>query len=174
MTLISAARHRHKRSAVQPGARPGVQVLHPGDVAWGGRGERLETLLGSCVAIVLTDPRRTVGVMCHILHSRSQGNGAVRSTAYADVALETMYELLVARGITPRFCEAYVYGGGNMFPGLIKQSSVGDDNARWALDALAVDGIRVLHQDLGGATYRRLGWTVGPGAPDVTAMQVQE
>ena len=46
-----------------------VHVLHPGDVACGERGERFETLLGSCVAIVLTDPRRTIGAMCHIVHA---------------------------------------------------------------------------------------------------------
>jgi chemotaxis protein CheD len=40
----------------------GVRTLLPGDVAVGARGMRLETLLGSCVAIVLTDPRRTVDV----------------------------------------------------------------------------------------------------------------
>ena len=46
-----------------------LHVLHPGGVACGERGERFETLLGSCVAIVLTDPRRTVGAMCHIVHA---------------------------------------------------------------------------------------------------------
>ena len=40
-----------------------LQILNPGDVAVGQRGDRLETLLGSCVAIVLTDPRRTIGAM---------------------------------------------------------------------------------------------------------------
>ena len=45
------------------------KVLAPGDVAIGTRGDRFETLLGSCVAIVLTDPRRTVGAMCHIVHA---------------------------------------------------------------------------------------------------------
>ncbi len=149
-----------------------VYTLHPGDVAFASVGERLETLLGSCVAIVLTDPRRTIGVMCHIVHAKPAVRGAPRSSAHADVALESMYDLLIARGITPRYCEAYVYGGGNMFPDLIQQSSVGDSNASWALDALAEAGIRVLAYDVGGNTYRRLGWTVGRDAPQVTAVEV--
>ena len=156
---------------VLPFART-VHTLHPGDVACAGRGDRLETLLGSCVAIVLTDPRRTVGVMCHIVHSRPAIKAPRKSGVHADAALQAMYALLQARSITPALCEAYVYGGANMFPSLFMDSHVGADNARWALDALAGDRIQVLLHDVGGSAYRRLGWTVGSGAPQVTAVQV--
>lgn len=149
-----------------------LYTLHPGDVVCAERGERLETLLGSCVAIVLTDPRRTVGAMCHIVHASRALAGVAETGAYAEVALDTMYALLRERGIDPRQCEAYVYGGGNMFPALFTAAHVGENNARWALDALAYDGVRVLFEDLGGSTYRRLTWTVGPAAPQVTAVPV--
>jgi chemotaxis protein CheD len=150
-----------------------VHTLHPGDVAVGCVGDRMETLLGSCVAIVLTDPRRTVGAMCHIVHAPSTTNTNA-SGAYADVALDSMYALLRRHGITPRLCEAYVFGGGNMFPTLdiAPGTSVGDDNGRWVLDALAAEGIRILQNDLGGSVYRRLSWTVGRDAPHVVAVQV--
>lgn len=150
-----------------------VVTLHPGDVVCAERGERLETLLGSCVAVVLTDPRRTVGAMCHIVHTGQAVAGVVETGAYGGVALDTMYMLLRERGIDPRQCEAYAYGGGNMFPSLCEsRGHVGQRNARWALDALACDGVRVILHDLGGAAYRRLSWTVGPGAPQVTAVPV--
>jgi chemotaxis protein CheD len=150
----------------------GVQVLHPGDVALAERGERLETLLGSCVSIVLTDPRRTLGAMCHIVHCKPATAGAIVSAAYADVALDRMYALLRSRGIEPTLCEAYVYGGGNMFPELFPQGHVGENNAQWALDALAHDGVPVLYHDVGGNTYRRLSWVVGPDMPQVTAVAI--
>lgn len=151
-----------------------VLTLHPGDVACVERGQRLETLLGSCVAIVLTDPRRTVGAMCHIVHTGRATEGVVETGAYGGVALDTMYALLRERGIDPRQCVAYVYGGGNMFPKLLRGGGrhVGDRNACWALEALAHDGVQVLFHDLGGAAYRRLSWTVGPDAPQVTAVPV--
>ena len=149
-----------------------VHTLHPGDLAFATRGERLDTLLGSCVAIVLTDPRRTVGVMCHIVHARPAPAAAAQSAAHADVALAGMYRLLHDNAISPSLCEAYVYGGGNMFPDLAQSSSVGDDNVNWVLEALAADGIRVLEQDVGDAVYRRLRWTVGPTAPQVIAVRV--
>ena len=154
-----------------------THTLHPGDVACGTRGDRLVTLLGSCVAVVMTDPRRTVGAMCHIVHSSRTGPGdgalqSQRDSTWGDVALDVMYELLRERGIQPQPCEAYVYGGGNMFPAQIGERHVGASNARWTLQALAADGVRVLHQDLGGTSYRKLAWTVGPGAPEVTAVPV--
>lgn len=163
---MSATTRRRASSA------PQVHVLHPGDVACGERGDRLETLLGSCVAIVLTDPRRTIGAMCHIVHSGAPGRAVDKIGAYAHGALDAMYGLLQSRGIAPRLCEAYVYGGGNMFPDLVRTSHVGDSNVRWVLDALAADGIRVLLSDVGGTAYRRLSWTVGAGAPQVSAVPV--
>jgi chemotaxis protein CheD len=149
---------------------PRVITLHPGAVALGLRGDRLETLLGSCVAIVLTDPRRTLGVMCHIVHSRPTAAPQAGSSAHADVALHTMTRLLQSQGLSARLCEAYVFGGGNMFPKIVSGSSVGDNNAQWALRALAALGVPVLSADVGGAVYRRVQWTVGPQAPEVEAM----
>jgi len=153
-------------------ACPVVHTLHPGDLALATQGEQMDTLLGSCVAIVLTDPRRTVGVMCHIVHSGPASSAAARKTAHANAALAGMYRLLHNKAIAPRLCEAYVYGGGNMFPYLLPSSSVGDDNARWVFEALAADGIPVLAYGVGGAVYRRLRWTVGPEAPQVTEVPV--
>jgi chemotaxis protein CheD len=149
-----------------------VRTLHPGDVAVAERGEVLSTLLGSCVAILLTDPRRTIGVMCHIVHSRPPLSHAQSSTSYGSVAITAMDRLLLARGISLHLCEAYVYGGGNMFPGLITQSHVGDANALWTLTTLRERGVRVVGQDLGGRVYRRLRWTVGADAPEVSRVPV--
>jgi chemotaxis protein CheD len=156
----------------QPSFMGNVYILHPSDVVCANRGDRLETLLGSCVAIVLTDPQRTVGVMCHIVHSKPARDPTHASSAYANVALPRMYTLLRARGIEPLQCEAYVYGGGNMFPHIYTSAPVGDNNAQWALQALMHDGIPVLLHDLGGSSYRRLKWTVGPQTPQVTAVAV--
>ena len=150
-----------------------MHTLHPGDVALGLRGDRLETLLGSCVAIILTDPRRTLGAMCHIVHASPAGDGQADNTAYAANALDAMYQALMAHGINPHLCQAYVYGGGNMFPSMVRSHRhVGQANADWVLAALAEDGIPVIGHDLGGQSYRRVRWTVGNDVPAVTAMPI--
>jgi chemotaxis protein CheD len=151
-------------------------TLHPGDVACVDRGECLETLLGSCVAILLTDPRRTVGAMCHVVHAGRAQGVPTRATAYGDEALAEMGRLLRARGIDPQQCLAWVYGGGNMFPTRIGETAadgnVGAANFEWALGALHQAGIRVLGVALGGHAYRKLSWTIGLDAPEVETVSM--
>jgi chemotaxis protein CheD len=149
-----------------------VHTLHPGDVVCAERGDRLETLLGSCVAVVLTDKARTIGAMCHIVHSQPSVTAGTADTASADAAIHAMYRELYLRGFNPRLCLAFVYGGGNMFPRLVKQRHVGEGNAERVLARLSEDGVRVLIQDLGGNTYRRLNWTIGHELPQVMAVDV--
>lgn len=141
------------------------------------RGQTLQTLLGSCVALVLSDPRRTVGAMCHVVHgpgARPPGAQAL-ATAWGEAALSRLFALLRARGIEPRLCDAWAYGGGHMFPALGERAgNVGARNAQWLLQAVQRQGIPLLLADLGGTRYRRLHWTVGPGAPLVQAVALDE
>ena len=160
---------KHPRSKVVSGA---AHTLHPGGVVCADRGDRLETLLGSCVAVVLTDRARTVGAMCHIVHSQPAINIDAIPTASADAAIDAMYRLLMGRSLSPRLCCAFVYGGGNMFPTVFKNKHVGEDNCRYVLDRLAADGVCVVFQDLGGDSYRRLSWTIGHAMPEVTSVLV--
>lgn len=150
---------------------PRHHVLHPGDVVCASRGDKLETLLGSCVAVLLTDRRRTVGALCHIVHV---GGSSADPTTFAAPALARLQALLQQRAIVLRLCQAWVVGGGNMFPGRYEGGHVGDANAHWVLQALADDGVQVVGQDLGGPHYRRLSWTIGAEMPQVTAVRLPE
>lgn len=149
-------------------------TLHPGDVCLATRGDGLETLLGSCIAVVLTDPRRTVAAMCHFVHAAEPDADAGDDTTCAGPALRRMCELLVGRGIAPQLCEAYVYGGGDMYPVPTGKTSVGRQNQARALDALQRLGVRVLEAELGGTQARKLRWTVGPAAPQSTNLPAWE
>ena len=153
----------------QPHAPP-THFLHPGDVALALEGERLETLLGSCVAVILTDPRRTVGAMCHIVHSCQPPAGAHQDTAYASNAMNAMFARLRAVGIEPRLCQAYVFGGGNMFPDVFSTHHVGSGNVAWVLDFLQRSGIKVMDQSVGDPCYRKIGWTVGAPSLDLESI----
>jgi chemotaxis protein CheD len=139
--------------------------LMPGDVKLGQAGDQLKTLLGSCVSVILTDPRRTVGVMCHIVHVGHPNPTNRNNTAYGSVAMAEMVRQLYAMGFVPRSCQAYVFGGGNMFPKLFTHHHVGNRNVDWVLRYLAHHKIAILRQDHGGAGYRKLLWTVGPAEP---------
>ena len=158
--------HRHPKSPLE-------QELMPGDVALVHRGERLKTLLGSCVAVILTDPHRTVGAMCHIVHSSRPNSANLHNTAFGSCAMDDMFHRLRRVGLAPAMCHAYAYGGGNMFPHLVTQESVGDRNARWVTDFLASHNIQLLAHSLGGTHYRKIAWTVGHEEPELVLTPVE-
>ncbi|MFM2069342.1 MAG: hypothetical protein RLZZ584_4251 [Pseudomonadota bacterium] len=147
-------------------------VLQPGDIAIGTRGDRMDTLLGSCVAVVLTDPRHTVGAMCHVVHAGEPGAHGPFDTRHAGNALQALCTGLRRLGITPQLCEAHVYGGGNMFPALYTHQHVGQVNVERCLDWLAEAGIAVHTHNVGGTVYRKLSWVVGPDEPQCVLVDV--
>lgn len=83
-----------------------------------------------------------------------------------------MYRLLSACGMTPRLCDAFVYGGGDMFPAVADRMRVGDRNGESVVDRLTRNGVRMIATDLGGRSYRRLRWTVGFALPHVIATAI--
>jgi chemotaxis protein CheD len=151
---------------------PLSKVLAPGELAVGTRGDRFETLLGSCVSVVLTDPRRTIGAMCHVVHAGEPGRDTPGDTSFARPALQAMFDGLRRIGISAPLCQARVYGGGNMFPHLVKGSHIGASNSRRVLALLAEARIEVLSQSLGGNFYRKLTWVVGPAEPECLLVDV--
>jgi chemotaxis protein CheD len=155
-------------------AAPPAKELMPGDVALAVKGEQLKTLLGSCVSVILTDPRRTVAAMSHIVHVGMPNASNQSNTAYGTVAMNQMFGMLRARGINPAMCEAYVFGGGNMFPQIFNARNVGASNADWVLDFLHAQGIGIVDQELGGNGYRKVSWTVGAQDPLVETVFAEQ
>lgn len=155
------------------GAR--AQVLHPGDVVCAQAGERLQTLLGSCVSICMTDVARQVGAMCHYVYCGDPKPTHRGDTTYADPALRRMFAELRAHGVDPMRCEAYVCGGGSLLPlgATLVPCQVGERNVRWARDVLSNLGIVIHELSVGGPCYRKVNWLVGQGAPDVQAMPME-
>ena len=148
--------------------------LMPGDVALGLVGDQFKTLLGSCVSVILTDPRRTVGAMCHIVHVGKPNAANIHNTAYGSVAMGELFARLQQLGVNPAMCQAYVYGGGNMFPDVFNKHHVGDANARWVMDFLHARHMQVQDTSLGGNGYRKVSWTVGAMEPVVEIVVHQQ
>lgn len=151
-----------------------VYVLHPGDIALAFVGERLETLLGSCVAVVLTDPHRTVATMCHIVNASEPSFDNRNNTAYASTAMRTMFAKLRSVGIEPTLCDAYVFGGGNMFPKLLNPQHVGAANVEWVMQFLRRHQMPMLAESVGGNCYRKVAWTVGSAELLVETVPTEE
>jgi chemotaxis protein CheD len=139
--------------------------LMPGGIASGVAGTSFSTLLGSCVSVVLTDPGRTVGTMCHIVHVGSARFDDQDNPAYGEVAMRMMFDAMMSYGMNPRACQAFIYGGGNMFPEQYGSGTVGERNVAWVEDFLDSQGLRIHDKSVGGPCYRKVNWVVGPENP---------
>lgn len=147
--------------------------LMPGDVVLAHSGDELRTLLGSCIGLVLTDPMRTMACMCHVVHTSKPPAQQSHNLAYGSVALQRMQGLLLSRGMTMRHCQAFAYGGGNMFPAVHSEANVSQLNVQWLEHVLHQLGISPVHSSLGGRCYRKFSWVVGPQEPRVQAIQME-
>jgi chemotaxis protein CheD len=154
----------------------GIYVLHPGDIACADEGERLQTLLGSCVSICLSSPNHLVGGMCHIMFSGIPPLAQKANTSYAEPAMRKLFADMRVKGVNPMACEAFVYGGGSMFSGDENASinaKVGERNVAWALDFLSHNGIRLRAKSVGGTHYRKVDWLIGAEAPEVKVVPLE-
>ena len=124
--------------------------IRPGEYYATGRDMVLVTVLGSCVAACIRDPRLGIGGMNHfMLPDCAQQNDAPASASarYGVHAMEMLINQLVKLGARKNGLEAKVFGGGNVLKGLTV-ANVGQRNADFVLQYLGTEGIPVLAQDL--------------------------
>ncbi|UXY16332.1 chemotaxis protein CheD [Chitiniphilus purpureus] len=132
--------------------------LNPGELYFGEGPAQIETLLGSCVAIVLRHPRRILGGVCHFLlperHARTSGTPL--DGRYGAEAMQLL--LLQARrhGCVAGEFEAKLFGGARALDVGWRGDTVGEHNARFARQLLHRYGIALRCSDLGGTGYRYL------------------
>jgi chemotaxis protein CheD len=121
--------------------------LYVGEVAASTSHAVLHTLLGSCVAVCLYDPGLRAGGMNHILlpncrPEETNGRCGVH-------AMELLINELMKLGGDRRRFVAKAFGGANVLEG-IQMPPVGDGNARFVREFLALEKIPLLAERLGG------------------------
>jgi chemotaxis protein CheD len=116
--------------------------------------QQLWAILGSCVAVVLCDPKRQVGALCHVVLPSAAGRSG-SPAKFADTAVPHMLQLLCDMGIPGGGLVAKIAGGASMF-GRAMPMEVGENNTQSIVTALAAAGIRVTGRDVGGNKGRRV------------------
>ncbi|MEW5770074.1 MAG: chemotaxis protein CheD [Pseudomonadota bacterium] len=146
--------------------------LQPGDFHFGDEHTRIRTLLGSCVSIALWHPTRRIGGMCHyMLPSRERGRADKLDGRYADEAMELFFQAIDKAGTRPADYQVKVFGGGKMFPIIMKDASCGPaacntriatcrniacKNVVTARTLLQGHGMRIAAEHLGGDSHRQI------------------
>ena len=118
---------------------------------------RLDTLLGSCVAVTFHCPAIRAGGIFHaLLPTKStycRPGYAENDFRFVDSAISRICGDFLALGVQPRRLEAKVFGGANS---LTEQEGIGRANVEAAYIALKTHGIRVLFTSAGGKQGRRI------------------
>ncbi len=152
------------------------RTLHvrPGAVEVAGPDTTLVTLgLGSCVAVVIHEPSRGMGALCHaLLPEPIPGRPLAPRGRFASHAVPALVEKLEAAGALRSRLQAWIVGGATMFPVLVgDQESIGTRNIRAARSALEELGIPIVAEDVGGSHGRSVYFAVGDGTIEVRSVQ---
>ncbi|MGY3454450.1 chemoreceptor glutamine deamidase CheD [Bradyrhizobium sp. USDA 4353] len=117
--------------------------------------EMLVTILGSCVAACIRDPKTKVGGMNHFMLPENFGTwgNASDSMRYGNVAMERLINDVLARGGARRRLEIKVFGGANVLNGVAK---VGHRNADFVEEYLAAENLPIAASHLRGSLPRRI------------------
>lgn len=117
----------------------------PGEYYVTGRDMLLVTVLGSCVAACIRDPKTGIGGMNHFM--LPEGGSAADGGRYGSYAMELLINEMIKRGATRQTMEAKVFGGGAVISGM-SSLNVGERNTHFVMDYLRTERITVVSKDV--------------------------
>ncbi|KDE55721.1 chemotaxis protein CheD [Methanoculleus sp. MH98A] len=119
--------------------------------------------LGSCIALILHDQRRSLAGLAHIMLPESRGE-TDRPGKFADTAMCALLEEMTKLGSTKSSITAIVVGGASMFEFSANSLNIGERNAAVVKELLQEQGIRIEHEETGGKIGRSVYyWPEGKG-----------
>jgi len=136
--------------------------INPG--GWTVEAERpITTLLGSCVAVCLYDPKLRLAGMNHfLLPSRTNTTGDDTDIILAgDYSMEVLLNTMLNKGAAKQRLVAKAFGGGTIVTSILM--AIGQRNAEFAKEWLDREGIPLAAQDFGGAWSRKVIFTPDGG-----------
>lgn len=116
----------------------------------------IATLLGSCVAVCLFDPKLKLGGMNHfLLPSRtSAANADTDVILNGDYAMEVLANGLFNKGANKNRLVAKAFGGGTIVSSI--RMAIGERNAEFAKEWLEREGIPLIASDFSGPWSRKV------------------
>ena len=134
-------------------------VLYPGEFfSSDSQEEMISTVLGSCIAITLHDPKLRIGGMNHfMLVSSSQTQDAQENSGrFGEFAIELLLNDMMKKGAQKKRMIAKVFGGSNMFNAAPSERNVGEQNIDFAFYYLEREGIPIQASNVGGNYSRKI------------------
>jgi chemotaxis protein CheD len=127
------------------------RYLQPGQLIVATLPTAVTTILGSCIAVCLWEPQRSIGGMNHFM--LPIGSAGPR---FGPAAMEQLLEKMRGAGARLPLLRAKVFGGACMFAEMQSSAHLGQKNADVALEFLKRRGIEIVQTDVGGNRGRKL------------------
>ena len=146
---------RYRNAAGLPTAR-----ILPGEYYVTREDEVIDTVLGSCVAACIRNPRLSIGGMNHFMLPRPSGSGtdawekiAGRAMRYGTASMEQLINSVLSAGGTRQDLEVKIFGGGRVIP---KLSDIGARNLDFVREFLKQEGLKIVSEDAGDTCSRHV------------------
>lgn len=133
----------------------------------------LVTSVGSCVAICLYDLTNKCGGLAHIMLPNSAiFPHELLPFKFADTAVPALVRAIARLNVKAAPLYGKIAGGANMFPNLRSDTlSIGEKNVEAVKTALAAQKIKLLAEDVGGTSGRRISFNVKTGVATIRRFQ---
>jgi len=129
--------------------------------------------IGSCIIVVMYDPRSKIGGLSHVMLPDSSGiaKEKVNPKKFADTAIPLLFQTLTHAGVYKSTIWAKLIGGAEMFPPTEDFSdNIGKKNSEAAIEAITKLGIPIVAKEIGGTSGRSLELNLESGVVSVTIL----
>lgn len=127
--------------------------VKPGEYAAYNEDVLIATVLGSCIAACIWDPKAAVGGMNHFM--LPDASVPEEGGRYGAFAMEVLINQLLKLGAQRSNLQAKIFGGGRVMTGM-NSFDIGERNTRFATDYLRTEGIPIVGQDVLGPHPRKV------------------
>ena len=130
--------------------------------------------LGSCVAILLYDPRARVGGLAHtLLPDESMARDRSNPAKFAASAVTLLLAEMTRLGADAKRVRAKLVGGSSMFASLLPSGgiNIGDRNVAAARHALSRSGVAIIAEDVGSDHGRSVHFHLDDGRVEVRSLK---
>lgn len=133
-----------------------VKIL-PGEFYVTQDNERIETVLGSCIAACIRDPIAGIGGMNHFMLPVDKNTSSMtelsEANRYGNYAMENLVNALLSKGARRERLEFKLFGGGRIMSSM---TNIGWYNIGFAFDYVYTEGFKLVAQDIGDVFPRKV------------------
>ncbi len=149
-----------QRSPATAEALPEI-FLAPGTYYCTPQPTSITTVLGSCIAVCLWDQGLRVGGMNHYVLPRSPS--LQEGARYGDIAMAELKQGMIDLGCRVQHLRAKIFGGAAVLSLGGPEDTVGEQNARLAVELLRRDRIPLVARSTGGRSGMLIRMNTGTG-----------